>query len=78
MEPIEVTASFDRQGWATPLSFVWQGHTFPVTATGRRWKDGENQHILVMVPGEKVYELIHNSSDGRWYMQPGHADQMRA
>jgi hypothetical protein len=39
MEPVEVIARFDDQGRLTPLSFTWQGRSFPVDSTGRRWQD---------------------------------------
>jgi hypothetical protein len=72
MKPVQVTARFDPDGKATPLSFTWLGQTYPVNAIGRRWSDEEGQHILVMVPGEQVFELIFAPADARWYLrQPG-------
>jgi hypothetical protein len=68
MEAIDVTARFDSQGNISPLSFTWQGQTYPVGSTGRRWEDAEGKHVLVMVPGEKVFELVFIPSVGRWYL----------
>ncbi len=68
MEPIEVTARFDRDGGITPLDFTWQGRKYPVTDVGRRWTDEEGEHILVMAGGERVYELVFAS--GRWSLDP--------
>lgn len=74
METIEVTARFDSQGGITPLKFTWQGQNYLISSVGRRWETADGQHILVMVPGEKVYELIFIPSLGRWYLsQPGAA-----
>lgn len=72
MESIEVTARFDLQGKIVPLSFVLQGRTYPVESTGRRWQDEEGHHILVMVPGDQVFELLYAPQEARWYLgRPG-------
>jgi hypothetical protein len=69
MDTIEVTAHFDSQGNASPISFTWQDVAYPVDSTGRRWRDETGQHILAMVPGGRVFELVFNSSDGCWYLK---------
>ncbi len=68
MEPVEVTASFDLTGQVRPLKFSWRGQTYLVDATGRRWTDERGQHILVMLPGERVYELLFDPAGLRWYL----------
>jgi hypothetical protein len=68
MEAIEVTARFDSQGKITPLRFTWEGQDFPIESTGRRWEDGEGQHILAMLPGDKVVELVFIPAVGRWFL----------
>lgn len=67
-DPIEVTARFEPNGEITPRSFVYQGETYPVDSTGRRWKDEDGTHILVMVHGNRVFELIYTGDEGRWYL----------
>jgi hypothetical protein len=69
MEPVEVVARYDALGRITPLSFTWQGQTFPVESTGRRWEDERGEHILVMIPVERICELIFVSPDRRWYVR---------
>lgn len=68
MELIEVTARFDSEGKIWPLHFTWQGRSYPVQSTGRRWEDNEGTHILVMVPGDQVFELVFIPAMGRWYL----------
>lgn len=68
MEEIEVMTLFDSQGSVTPLSFVWQGHSYVVDSTGRRWRDEKGQHILVMIPGRRVFELLFVPYECRWYL----------
>jgi hypothetical protein len=69
MEPIEVTVKFDTQGHLTPLSFTWKGQAFPVDSTGRRWEDEHGEHILVMIPIERVCELVYIPAERRWYVR---------
>jgi hypothetical protein len=69
MEPVEVIARFDAQGRLTPLSFTWQGRSYSVDSTGRRWQDERGEHILVMIPIERVCELLFDPSEKRWYVQ---------
>jgi hypothetical protein len=72
MEAIEVTAHFDAQGNITPLHFSWQGGAYQVESTGRHWQDMDGWHTLVMVAGDKMYELIFRKNEGRWFIkQPG-------
>lgn len=68
MEPVEVAALFDGTGLARPLNFTWRGQTYAVVSTGRRWTDERGQHILVMVPGDRVFELLFAPAGSRWYL----------
>jgi hypothetical protein len=72
MEAIEVTAHFDQQGNITPLHFSWAGSAYRIESTGRHWQDVEGWHSLVMVGGDKMYELIFHRNESRWFIkQPG-------
>jgi hypothetical protein len=70
MERIGVTARFDEGGKVTPLNFTWQGRVYLVDSTGRRWQDEFGEHILTMVPGGRVFELIYHPGEGAWYLKP--------
>ena len=74
MEEIDVVARFERSGRISPQSFTWRQVDYPVTSVGRSWQDdaGQHKHILVMVPGDRVFELVFEASKGRWWLrQPG-------
>ncbi len=74
MEEIDVIARFERSGSISPLSFTWRQVDYPVTSIGRSWQDDAGHHILVMVPGDRVFELVFEASQGRWWLrQPGKA-----
>ena len=78
MEPIDVTARFDKQGSIIPLHFTWKGGIYQVESTGRRWQDEAGQHILVMVSSGRIYELNFKSGEGRWYIGKVGPDRMVA
>lgn len=69
MEPVEVIARFDLDGMITPVRFSWRQVEYPVVSIGRRWDDESGQHILVMVPGDRVFELIYQPSSGMWQLR---------
>jgi hypothetical protein len=68
MERIDVTVRFGSSGRIEPLSFMLDERVYPVESTGRSWKDGQSFHILVMVPGNRVCELVFSPSDLAWYL----------
>lgn len=68
MEPLEVTAKFDKDGKIIPLRFTWKDRDYVVESTGRRWEDPKGKHILVMVPDGRIFELVYNPSEGRWLL----------
>lgn len=76
MELIEVTARFDVQGKITPLHFSWNGGTYQVESTGRRWQDEAGRHFLVMVTSGRMYELTYRSNEGRWYIGKAGPDRI--
>jgi hypothetical protein len=74
-QPIEVTARYDRGGKAIPTEFVWDGVRFAIVSVGRRWKEADGEHILVMVaPDDSVHELLYSPNDGRWQLVKSHVD----
>lgn len=78
MEPIEVTARFDREGKVTPLRFTWLGSEYLVESTGRRWEVSDALHILVMVPDGRMFELIFTPSSGSWFLGSTQSDRLAA
>ena len=68
-DPIDVIARHDQAGKIYPLHFIWRGSAYKVRDVGRRWQDDAGEHILVMVEGEQVCELLHDS-EGRWFTLP--------
>jgi hypothetical protein len=72
MELIQVTARFDLDGKITPIEFTWNGRQYTLDSIGRRWQDEKGVHILVMIPGGRVFELLFVPAEGCWYLaRPG-------
>jgi len=69
METIQVTARFESPGKITPLRFNWRGNEYPVVSCGRHWEDEVGHHFLVMVPNEKIYELLFSIDEINWYIK---------
>jgi len=69
MEQIDLTARFESSGRIEPLSFKLAGRVYPVESTGRSWKDEQGFHILVMIPGGGVYELVFSPIDLVWSLR---------
>lgn len=68
MQTIEVTAHFDEGGKIMPLSFTWKSSRYQIESVGRRWSAEDGQHILVMVPGGRIFELLFACKESRWYL----------
>ncbi len=68
MLPIEVVARFDAQGNVNPQQFTWQGRSYVVESTGRKWDESDGQHILVLTPNGQTFELVYMRSDDGWYL----------
>lgn len=66
MDTIEVTAHFDPEGRITPITFIWEGRSYSIEGTGRQWEAKDGFHILVMIPGNRVFHLIFNRGTGIW------------
>ncbi len=69
MEEVEVTVRFDKEGRITPLQIGWRDRTIPVESTGRRWEAEDGRHILAMIPGERVVELLYLPGESRWFLK---------
>lgn len=78
MEPIEVTARFDKNGKVYPLYLVWKGHRYTVDNTGRQWQAQDGLHALVMTPAGRMFELLFVPSESHWYLMKVHPDPMVA
>lgn len=62
----EVNVRFAEDGTPQVISFTWERQRLTVTAGGRTWLDDAGRHVLVMVPGDRVFELLLRRSDLMW------------
>ena len=79
MELVQVTAHFNDKGEITPREIIHGASKYHVESTGRRWEDESGLHILVIVPSDRVFELLFVPNDRLWYLhligtdRPNHA-----
>lgn len=64
--PTVVEARFDQDGGVRVESFAWRQRQLLVVAAGRTWLDDDGRHLLVMVAGDRIYELLLRRSDLSW------------
>jgi hypothetical protein len=69
-EPVEVQARWRHDGKFEPTQFHWKGHMYRVESTGRDWEDEEGLHILCMIHGGKVFELVFRLKPAGWLIRP--------
>ena len=78
MEPVEVLVNFDLQGEVISKRFILKKVEYQVVSVGRRWIDEDGLHILVMVPGERVFELLFLPGSGTWFLRHWDSARLRA
>jgi len=66
IEPTEVEARFTTDGQIRVLSVTWAGAKLPVVSQGRSWGADDGLHYLVMIPGDRVMELLYEPLKGHW------------
>jgi hypothetical protein len=67
-DPIVVDARFEKDGSIRPNAFAWKGLHYKIDSVGRQWEEQDIRHILVMVNGDKVFELSFTPSTLCWHL----------
>jgi len=68
VEAIEINVHFEKDGRVDPQSFTWRGQVHRIDHSGRRWEAEDGEHILVMTPAERIFELLYVRAEGCWYL----------
>jgi len=68
-DPVKVWVSFEENGEIQPTGFSSRGVNHRIDSIGRQWEKDGCRHFLVMVPIDKIYELIFNRGEMRWYLR---------
>lgn len=66
----QVQARWKRSGGFEPTQFLWDGAIYRVESTGREWEDAQGYHVLCMIEGGKVFELVFHLNPAGWNIQP--------
>ena len=67
MKPIGVECSFAEDGKVWVRKVQLNGRWQPV-GQGRQWVDENGRHVLIMLPGEEVRELVLQVGTLQWGM----------
>lgn len=68
MSPSELEVEPRAEPDLRPAAFTWQGTRWVVNSTGRTWETNGERHYLLMVQGDRVFELAYSDKTGRWRM----------
>jgi len=66
VSPSELEVEHHAESDRPPVAFTWQGTRWIVNSTGRTWESDGEQHYLLMVQGDRVFELAYSRKAGRW------------
>ncbi len=63
---LQVEQRVDPGSKPRPIAFILQGTRFVVNSVGRTWDSRGEWHYLVMVQGDRVFELASSQATGSW------------
>lgn len=63
-----VDVRFEEDGSVRPRRFKWDQTWMDVLDVGRQWVDTQGRHVLVMVPGQLVFELLMVRETLTWHV----------
>ncbi len=66
-EKVEVNARWKHSGGFSPERVYWQDQSYVVESVGRSWEDDDGFHVLCMLPGAQVTELVFRLNPAGWY-----------
>lgn len=69
-KPAQVQARWKHSGGFEPTQFLWNGTIHRVESTGRQWEDEHGYHVLCMIEGGQVFELIFHLNPAGWTIRP--------
>lgn len=69
MTRIGVECTFERDGRVRVRRIELDGEWRSV-AQGRQWSDDTGRHVLVMLSGEQIEELVLRAADLTWHLVP--------
>lgn len=70
LERVKVAARWETDGRFEVRRFEWRGQSLLVESNGRQWEDESGLHVLCMVPGGQVFELIFHLNPAGWSAVP--------
>lgn len=66
---IQVETKDGQEGGVIPIAFSWHDEHHIILDWGRRWREGEHEHMLVRIQGGDTYELSVDSTGTVWRLE---------
>lgn len=66
-QQVGVDCQFGDDGSVEVRQVLWNGR-WQTVGQGRQWVDGNGRHVLIMLPGEQVRELILQPDTLCWHL----------
>lgn len=70
LEPVKVVAHWEADNRFEIRRFHWRDQSYQPESTGRQWEDERGLHVLCMVPGGQVFELVFSLNPAGWWIIP--------
>jgi nicotinamide-nucleotide amidase len=68
LQPVRVESKTMPGSVVIPMTMTWQGHSYMITDTGRRWNSEDGQHMLVLTSEQQSFELVLAPDGVNWYL----------
>jgi PncC family amidohydrolase len=65
-EAIQVETSRDSKDRLVPTAFTLDGERYRILDWGRRWRDGDHEHMLVRTHRGETVEIAFNEGEAAW------------
>ena len=68
-EAVEVSARWESADGFIPRKVTWREKIYQIESTGRNWEDEAGFHVLCMVGGGQVVELLFRLRPAGWLLR---------
>jgi hypothetical protein len=68
LQPLQVESKTTSGNVVIPVTMIWQGRTYRITDTGRRWNSEDGQHVLVLTSEQQSFELVLAPDGATWFL----------
>ena len=63
---LQVEQQIEVDAEPRPIAFIWRDTRWTINSVGRTWESDGERHYLVMVQGDRVFELAYSDAAESW------------